>query len=145
MKKLLFILIVFIFSPIITYSSFPIDIKIITQKKQSINTNYNSLILENKNLAEFNTKLISLKKKTIHNIPKWHLTYWEGIVSLSAAIISIFVGSSTGIPTLIFGACAIIFGIIGFNKRLRGLAISGLLLGALVFLTSLSFVINGTW
>ncbi len=76
MKKLLFILIVFIFSPIITYSSFPIDIKIITQKTQSINTNYNSLILENKNLAEFNTKLISLKKKTIHNIPKWHLTYW---------------------------------------------------------------------
>jgi hypothetical protein len=60
---------------------------------------------------------------------------WEGVVSLVSGLASILISSF--VPPLLFLALpAIIFGILGLcgNKKNKGMAIAGLILGAVVIL-----------
>ena len=109
----------------IGFASFPVNEKILTP-----NYNYQS----NNTISPTN------------NAPMW-----QGVVSLSCVFISMFIASTTGIPTLLFSSFAIIFGILGLSKKfnffndnwLNILSIAGLALGALVFITSLPHI--GNW
>ena len=75
-------------------------------------------------MATYNSQPVPIvdnaKSKESH-----HKGNWTGIASISCAFLGLFVGAIT------FGICAIIFGSLGLSRKrkLRGLALAGLILG----------------
>ena len=69
---------------------------------------------------------------------------WPNIVSLSCAVIAIILGSiaaaELAIPALILFTAAIVFGSIGFSRSVKGLGISGFILGILGAIGAAAFL-----
>ena len=59
-----------------------------------------------------------------------------GILSFSLTLLSLILFPNL-LLTLVFSLLSIIFGAIGFNKKLKGLAITGFFLGLLIFILTI--------
>ena len=125
MKKLLLIFVALFTVSTITWASFPIT------------------------KSSDNIEIVNLDDPTSASLlnSTWEFyerSFWQGVVSLACAIVAAFIIAPTWGPTLTFSALAIVFGIMGIvrknGKKIRkliGLAISGLILGALIFFSTL--------
>ena len=59
---------------------------------------------------------------------------WQGILSLSCAVLGWFI---FGLP---LGICAVVFGAMGLNKKLKGLAIAGVVVGIFEIIIMLRYL-----
>lgn len=108
MKKYLFLLLTFFISNI-AFASFPVG-------ESAINTNH---VIQSE-IVDNNTSTVTTNLS--RDGAGW------GIASLACGFVGLFVGS------LILGPLAIIFGALGLKKRLKGLAIAGMILGLIELL-----------
>lgn len=144
-----------LFSTYSIYASFPIK----KEKVSSSDTIYSEIALtEMESITIASIAGPSIKSISI-NSPrkdKWGFTksivkafkqknsksaIW-GILSVSCAVLGLFVAP------ILLGLIAFTFGVIGFNRKLKGLAITGLVLGVAdvflgLFLLLLAFVVVG--
>ena len=115
MKKLILLLITLLTFLNVSYASFPI-----TETQQT-------RIVENSN---------SVSPTYSSDTPVW------GILSITFTLLSL--GSlSNPLAATIMALLGVVFGSIGFNKKLKGLAITGFILSVIIFLVSafLAFVL----
>tara|TARA_B110000444_G_scaffold243164_1_gene261215 strand:+ start:120 stop:503 length:384 start_codon:yes stop_codon:yes gene_type:complete len=115
MKKLILLLITLLTFLNVSYASFPI-----TETQQT-------KIVENSN---------SVSPTYSSDTPVW------GILSITFTLLSL--GSlSNPLAATIMALLGVVFGSIGFNKKLKGLAITGFILSVIIFLVSafLAFVL----
>ena len=108
MKKTLLLLITFISLSQLTYASFPVTE---TQQIEIVETT--------------NVELPTYKSET---------SLWA-ILSISCALLSFGLVQNPLAATII-ALLGIVFGAIGFNKKLKGLAITGFVLSLIIFLVS---------
>jgi hypothetical protein len=115
MKKIVLLIVAFIVFANVSYASFPITE---TQQTEIVETN--------------NAELPTYKSGN----PTW------GILSLVCALLSLMLILNPLVATII-ALLGVVFGAIGFNKKLKGLAITGFILSLIIFLVSafLAFVI----
>tara|TARA_B100000767_G_C19285672_1_gene337293 strand:+ start:106 stop:492 length:387 start_codon:yes stop_codon:yes gene_type:complete len=112
MKKVILLIITLTILADLSYASFPVSSK--KEIKCSENLNYEDIT------SESDTPIF-------------------GILSISLAVLSVFLLGNYDYWTLslIFAIFAVIFGALGFNNKLRGLAITGFIIGLLELLYSL--------
>jgi len=121
MKKLI-LLFVLVTVTSVTFASFPVKVeKSNTEPVELISSEFEDPTFVEHEII--NNSIVELIDDEALPAPSRDAT-WMGIVSISCAALAWAVYWPMAIP-------AMIFGIIGFNKRLKGLAITGFSLGAL--------------
>ena len=107
----------------ITFASFPVKV----ERSSSETIQMNSSELEEISFVDddfVNNPIVEFNNDEVDMSASSRDATWMGIVSISCAALAWLVVWPMAIPAMIFGA-------IGFNKRLKGLAITGFSLGAL--------------
>ena len=122
MKKITLFL-AFILLGSFAFASFPVK----TEKSKTILTEQISIETENNTPIETETTQISFYESSEESPAPNSDASWMGIVSFSCAILSWLILWPLAIPAVIFGA-------MGLNKSLKGLAISGMTLGILAII-----------
>ena len=115
MKKLLFLLVIlFSITSMTTYASFPVNSPSEDMNNEQVVT-------------------ISVDDPIVPNSTASD-SGWQGIVSLSRAVLAYF---ALGLPLAI---CAVVFGAMGLNKKLKGLAIAGMVVGILEVIIMIAYL-----
>ena len=125
-------LLLFVFAAIttITFASFPV-------KVEKAKTDITEVVIEiTENPLTFESKIDADGLfDTLEEAPTPSRdATWMGIVSLSCALLAWIVFWPMAIPAIIFGA-------MGLNKRLKGLAITGMGLGLLALIVMAAFLL----